>query len=188
MYSFLFFSNCFRNYLIMRSGSIPGLVNLTIINFLLDDTQNLGLLRRFLPLYFRNHPSVFKFTELLESQNKTLLKEKKKKTRSASNMRSKNWKKKSFKTIVKRHSTSSRYKQTWNVADRFRSDRPRKTTPREDRLLTISSRRNRFLSSRKLRRLLRNATGTRVCNRTVRDRLHTVRLKACRTYVGIPMT
>ena len=69
------------------------------------------------------------------------------------------------------------FQQTGNVADRLRSGRPRKTTPREDRYLTTSSRRNRFLSSRKLGRLMRNATGTRVCDRKVRNRLHAARLK-----------
>ena len=84
----------------------------------------------------------------------------------------------------------SRFQQTGNVADRPRSGRPRKTTPQEDRFLTTSSRRNtrRFLPSRKLGRSLRNATGTRVCDRTVRNRLHAARLKACRPYVGIPLT
>ena len=42
----------------------------------------------------------------------------------------------------------NRFQQTGNVADQPRSDRPRKTTLREDRFLTTSSRRNRFLSSR----------------------------------------
>ena len=79
----------------------------------------------------------------------------------------------------------NRFKQTGIVAHRPRSGRPRKTTPREDRFLTTSSRRNRFLSSRKLGRLLRNATGTRVCDRTFRNRLHAARLKACRPYVCI---
>ena len=65
--------------------------------------------------------------------------------------------------------------QTGNVADRPRSGRPRKTTPQEDRFLTTSSRRSRFLSSRKLGRLLRNATGTRVCDRAVRNRVHAAR-------------
>ena len=74
----------------------------------------------------------------------------------------------------------NRFRQTGNVADRPRSGRPRKTTPREDRFLTTSSRRNRFLSSQKLG--LRNATGT------VRNRLLAARLKACRPYVGIPLT
>ena len=41
---------------------------------------------------------------------------------------------------------------------------------------------------RSLGRLLRNATGTRVCDRTVRNRLHASRLKACRPYVGVPLT
>ena len=82
----------------------------------------------------------------------------------------------------------NRFQQTGNVADRPRSGRPRKTTLRKNRFLTTSSQRNRFLSSRKLGRLLRNTTGTRVCNRTVRNRLHAARLKVCRTYVGIPLT
>ena len=82
----------------------------------------------------------------------------------------------------------NRFQQTGNVADRPRSGRPRKTTPRVDRSLTTSSRRNRFLSSRKLGPLLRNSTGTRVCDRTVRNRLHAARLKARRPYGGIPLT
>ena len=82
----------------------------------------------------------------------------------------------------------NRFQQTGNVADRPRSGRPRKTTPREDLFLTTSSRRNRFLSSQELSCLLRNATGTRVCDRTVRNRLLAARLKACRPYVGIPLT
>ena len=82
----------------------------------------------------------------------------------------------------------NRFQETENVADLSRSGRPRKTTPREDRFLTTSSRRNRFLSSRKLGGLLRNATGTRVCDRTFRNWLHAARLKACRPYVGIPLT
>ena len=76
----------------------------------------------------------------------------------------------------------NRFQQTVNVADQPRSGRPRKTTPREDRFLTTIFQRNRFLSSRKLSRLLRNATGTRVCDRTVRNRLHAARLKVCRPY------
>ena len=80
----------------------------------------------------------------------------------------------------------NRFQQNGNFVDQPRSDRPRKT--REDGFLTTSSRRNRFLSSRKLGRLLKNATGTRICNRTVRNRLHTVRLKPCHPYIGIPLT
>ena len=79
----------------------------------------------------------------------------------------------------------NRFQQTGKVADRRRSGRPCKTMPREHRFLTNLSRRNRFLCSRKLGPLLRNATGTRVCDRTIRNRLHAARLKACRPYVGI---
>ena len=71
----------------------------------------------------------------------------------------------------------NRFLLTWNVPDRPRSGRLRKTTLREDRFLTTSSRHNRFLSTRKLGRLQRNATCTRVCDRTVRDRIHAARLK-----------
>ena len=51
-----------------------------------------------------------------------------------------------------------------------------------------ASGRKKYLSSRKSGRLLRNVTGTRVCDRTVRNGLHAPRLKACRPYVGIPLT
>ena len=78
----------------------------------------------------------------------------------------------------------NRFQQTGNIADRPRSGRPRKTTPREDHFLTTPYRRD----SRKYVRLLRNATNTRVCDRTVRNRLHAARLKACRSFVGIPLT
>ena len=56
----------------------------------------------------------------------------------------------------------NRFQQTGNVADRPRLGRPRKTTPREDRFLTTSSRRKRFLSTRMLGRLLAHefATGS----------------------------
>ena len=86
---------------------------------------------------------------------------------------------------IENKSTTEQISATGNVAERPRSGRPRKTTPQEDRFLTTSSRRNRFFSSRKLGRLLRNATDTRVCDRTVRTRLHAARLKAYRPYVGI---
>ena len=67
----------------------------------------------------------------------------------------------------------NRFQQTGNVADHSRSGRPCKTMMWEDHFHTTSSQRNRFLSSRKLGRLLRNATGTRVCDRRVWNRLHT---------------
>jgi len=82
----------------------------------------------------------------------------------------------------------NRLMETGRVNDRPRSGRPRKTTSREDRHITTLSRRNRFMSSGKIPRDLMNTTGTRVCLRTVRNRLRAARLKACRPYVGIPLT
>ena len=82
----------------------------------------------------------------------------------------------------------NRFQQTGNIKDGPRSGRLHKTTPREDRFLTTSSRCNRFLSSQKLCHLLRNTNCTRFCNSTVRNRLHATRLKACRPFVGIPLT
>ena len=81
----------------------------------------------------------------------------------------------------------NRFQQTGNVADQPRSGRRHKIKLLEDRFLTTSSWRNRFLSSWKLVRLLRNATGTRVCDRTVRNRLHVARFKACCSYIGIQL-
>ena len=66
----------------------------------------------------------------------------------------------------------NRFQQTGNVMDRPRSGRLCKTMPREDHFLMTSSQHNRFLSSQKLGCLLWNLTGTRVCDRTVRNRLH----------------
>ena len=51
-----------------------------------------------------------------------------------------------------------------------------------------SSRRNRFLSSTKIAGLIRNTTGTRICLRTVRNRLRAARLRGRRPYVGVPLT
>lgn len=82
----------------------------------------------------------------------------------------------------------TRFRQTGAVVDRPRTGRPRKTTQREDLFLVTSSRHNRFMSSRRLADRLRNTTGTRVSDMTVRNRLHSARLKAHRPYVGIPLT
>ena len=56
----------------------------------------------------------------------------------------------------------ARFRQTGSTKDRPHSGRPRKTTPREDRYLVTSSRRNRFMAASKLTEHLRHATGTRI--------------------------
>ena len=51
-----------------------------------------------------------------------------------------------------------------------------------------SSRRNRFLSSTRIAGLVRNATGTRICAKTVRNRLQAAQLRGRRPYVCVPLT
>ena len=63
-----------------------------------------------------------------------------------------------------------------NVKNRNHADRPRKTTRREDIDNVTSFRRNRFLSSASSSGLVRNATGTLICARTVQRRLSGARL------------
>ena len=82
----------------------------------------------------------------------------------------------------------ARYLQTGSVDDRPRSGRPRKTTPREDRYLVTSSRRNRFMAVPKLVERLRHATGARISHKTARNRHRSARLRARRPYKGIPLT
>ena len=74
--------------------------------------------------------------------------------------------------------------QTGNIKDRPRPGRPRKTTRREDNFIVTSSRRNGFLSSTRIAGLVRNATGTRICAKTVRNRLRAARLRGRHPYVG----
>ena len=71
------------------------------------------------------------------------------------------------------HRLRKRYAQTEIAKDRQRSGRHRKTIQREDNYVVTSSRRNRFKSSVWIANTLRNATGTRVCAPTVRNRLRT---------------
>ena len=82
----------------------------------------------------------------------------------------------------------TKYRQTGTIKDRPRPGRPRKTTRREDNFIVMSSRRNRFLSSTRIAGLVRNATGTRICPKTVRNRLRAARLRGRRPYVGVPLT
>ena len=82
----------------------------------------------------------------------------------------------------------TKYRQTGTIKDRPRPARPRKTTRREDNFIVTSSRRNRFLSSTRIAGLVRNATGTGICAKTVRNRLQAARLRGRHPYVGVPLT
>ena len=63
-----------------------------------------------------------------------------------------------------------RYRQTGNVTDRPRAGRPRKSTPREDRLISIRARQRPFSTAGALRGNL--AFGGHISTRTVIRRLH----------------
>ena len=75
-----------------------------------------------------------------------------------------------------------------SVKDLARSGRPRKTTPREERYLVMSSRRERFIPSTKLAQRLRHVTGTRISAYTARNRLRAARLRARLPYKGVPLS
>ena len=82
----------------------------------------------------------------------------------------------------------ARFRQTGSAKDRPRSGIPQKTTPREDRYLVTSSRRNRFMAASQLTEHLRHATGTRISVCTARNRLRAARLRSPRPYKGIKLT
>jgi transposase len=63
-----------------------------------------------------------------------------------------------------------RFRQTGNVTDRPRAGRPRKSTPREDRLISIRARQRPFSTAGALRGNL--AFGGHISTRTVIRRLH----------------
>ena len=67
--------------------------------------------------------------------------------------------------------------QIGSVENRHHADRPRTTTRREDIDNATSFRSNRFLSITRIPGLVRNATGTLICAKTVQRRLKSVRLR-----------
>jgi transposase len=71
-----------------------------------------------------------------------------------------------------------RFRQTGNVTDRPRAGRPRKTTPREDRLISRRARQRPFSTAGALRGNL--ALGGHISTRTVIRRLHHQEMRARR--------
>uniref|UniRef100_A0A667ZNY4 Transposase Tc1-like domain-containing protein n=1 Tax=Myripristis murdjan TaxID=586833 RepID=A0A667ZNY4_9TELE len=65
---------------------------------------------------------------------------------------------------------------TGDVRDRPRSGRPKKTTPQEDRFLTLSALRYRRLSSTDLQSRFADRYGRRLSAQTIRNRLHAANL------------
>lgn len=81
------------------------------------------------------------------------------------------------------HRLQHRFQQTQTVRDRPRSGRPRITTRREDRYLTLTALRLRTVTAEHLRRTLRNNTGTNVSTQTIRNRLRERNLRPRRQAV-----
>ena len=73
-------------------------------------------------------------------------------------------------------SLRTKIRQMSSVENRHHADRPRKITRREDIDNVTSFRRNRFLGRARIPGLVRNATGTRICAKTVRRRHRDARL------------
>ncbi|KAL7828173.1 hypothetical protein AOLI_G00313250 [Acnodon oligacanthus] len=67
---------------------------------------------------------------------------------------------------------------TGDVRDRPRSGRPKKTTPQEDRFLTLSVLRYRRLSSTDLQSRFAGRYGRRLSAQTIRNRLHAANLRS----------
>lgn len=65
-----------------------------------------------------------------------------------------------------------RYQETGSVARRAGTGRTRATTDQEDRYIRLTARRERSITARTLQNRLRQSTGTRVSEQTIRNRLH----------------
>jgi len=80
-----------------------------------------------------------------------------------------------------------RYQTYGDVTHRHGGGRQRATTQAEDRFLVIQTRRHRFMNATTLRNDVENATGVRVSTQTVRNRLHSVGMRARRPAIRIPL-
>jgi transposase len=79
-----------------------------------------------------------------------------------------------------------RFRQTGNVTDRPRAGRPRKTTPKEDRLISRRARQRSFSTAGALRVNL--TFGCHISTRTVIRRLHHQRMRARRPIKRLQFT
>ena len=90
------------------------------------------------------------------------------------------------KSVISRLVTLHR--QTGNVTMRRGRGRLKKTTFRQDQLIRTVALRNRFVTTPEIKREFRTATGIRLSNPTVRNRLRAAGLKASRPFKGVIMT
>lgn len=82
----------------------------------------------------------------------------------------------------------NRFQETGSVTRRRGSGRIRATTSQEDRYIRLTARRERIVTARSLQNRLRQATGTRVSDQTIRNRLHEDQQFSRRRVVRIPLT
>ena len=81
-----------------------------------------------------------------------------------------------------------RYLDTGSVVQRGGRGRPRKTTDRDDRYIVNIAKRRRFESAKALNADFRDASGVRICEQTVRNRLHAANIRARKPAVRPPLT
>lgn len=81
-----------------------------------------------------------------------------------------------------------RYQETGTVARRHGSGRRRATTDHEDRYIRLTARRERTVTARTLQTRLRQSTGTRVSDQTIRNRLHENGQRSRRRVVRLKLT
>ena len=74
----------------------------------------------------------------------------------------------------------STWKKSGALTPTYSAGRPRKTTPRDDRVIIQKCLSNRHLNSTELTKELKDRSGTQVSSSTVRRRLLSAGLKACR--------
>ena len=80
----------------------------------------------------------------------------------------------------------SRFQATGTPTDRPRSGRPRATTAAQDRFIVLRHLRDRFTPASSTAQAIRNTR--RISDQTVRNRLHTAGLRACRPVRGPVLT
>lgn len=83
---------------------------------------------------------------------------------------------------------NSRFNETGSVSERPRIGGPRKTTPAQDRFVTLSARGEPLSTCRHLSQRLLNATGTNISIETIRRRLNYVNLSSRRLLRRVPLT
>lgn len=81
-----------------------------------------------------------------------------------------------------------RYMDTGSVVERPRIGRPRKTTGRDDSYIVNLAKRRRFESANTLNGQFLEASGVRVCEQTLRNRLYVANIHAWRPAIRPPLT